>query len=209
MAQTKKASKTVTPYVNCLDDMAKYQARSEELQKIVQADQKNRDDWFKLSPQQQLAMAITDRERRQRVGAIFGEGCFKSSKDYAAAALIFQHGDQPDHYFQTFLWSKRAYELGDKTQKRMMALGIYRYLVKSGYKQLFGGNASKDIGGKCYCLDPVEPSFPESKRVEYMGTNLVQQLAWVKELNKGTDCPAIECKAERIPSPAGIVPGFW
>ena len=53
--------------------------------------------------------------RRKRVGEIFGEGCFKTAKDYSAASLIFQHGDTPDHYYQA-LWANRAVELGDISQ---------------------------------------------------------------------------------------------
>src|SRR5438477_426759 len=81
------------PFVPCRDDAAKYRARSEELQRIVAADQADRPD-NTLKPGAQTS----DRERRERVGSIFGEGCFKEAKDFAAAALVFQHGDQPDHF---------------------------------------------------------------------------------------------------------------
>lgn len=96
------------PYVSCQDDVAKYALRSEELQQLVNADQADRpDNALKHNAQ------LRDRERRERVGAIFGEGCFKEARDFAAAALIFQHGDRPDHVFQAYVWAKRSVELGD------------------------------------------------------------------------------------------------
>ena len=59
---------------------------------------------------------------------------FKLAHDYSAAALVNQHGDVPDHFFQTFIWSKRAVELGDLTQKHTTALGLNRHLVNIGPK---------------------------------------------------------------------------
>ena len=73
---------------------------------------------------------------------ILGEGCFKSAEDYAAASLIYQHGDSPDHFFQAFIWALRAVQLGDFQQKSLVAMTVDRYLISSGKKQLFGTQAS-------------------------------------------------------------------
>ena len=183
-----------------------YKSRSQELQDIVKADQDDRKT-MPLPPE----VIIRDQKRRMRVGEIFGEGCIKSAADFSASALVYQHGNVPEHFYQTFLWSKRAVELGDTSQKRMMGLGIDRYLVNIGQKQLFASQAYK-LGeqGACWCLQPVENSFPDVKRIEYTGRSLNDSFKWVDELNKGSSCaPATECKTSLKPTPEGSIPGFW
>ena len=150
-------------------------------------------------------------KRRQRVGEIFGEGCFKTPSDYAAAALVYQHGDQPDHYFQTYIWSKRAVELGDVSQKRMMALGVDRFLVNTGKRQLFASQASRPFDSKCWCLQPVESTFTDEKRKEFNAKSVKEALQWIDSMNAGTGCPAAsECiNSNLAPTPPGSVPGIW
>ncbi len=192
-------------YVPCDQDKAKQTARSRELQRIVAADQSDR----KVIPMP-AEVFLRDRQRRERVGQIFGEGCFTTAADYAAAALVYQHGDRPDHFLQTFHWAKRSFELGDANQKRLMALGLDRYLVNVGHKQLFASQANKVVKEMCWCLEPLESTFPEAMRKDYMSTSLAEQLAWIDGLNKGTACPpAKECAHDLKPTPRGTVPGFW
>lgn len=194
------------PFISCDQDPSRQKSRSKELQEIVDEDQKDRTppiDWSKVQPRDEL--------HRKRVGEIFGEGCFKTAEDYAAAALVYQHGNIPDHFFQTFLWAKRAVELGDSKQKWLMAAGIDRYLTKSGYKQLFATQASKDGSNPCWCMEEIESSFPEKLRIEYGKKSLKEALQWVDSLNEeNPSCkPTPFCQKNLKNSPAGSVPGFW
>lgn len=192
-------------YISCIDDAEKYALRSAELQNIVNADQADRAGGV-LTPE----AVFCDRTRRMRVGEIFGEGCFKSAQDFAAAALVYQHGDRPEHYFQTFIWSKRAFELGDTRSKRMMALAIDRYLISLGNKQLFGSQAQKPNSESCWCLQKVEASFPEQIRIEFLGVGLPEQYKWVDSLNSNGSCPTENmCNIVLKDTPKGTVPGFW
>lgn len=181
--------------------------RSKELQDIVIADQADRSpedpsqmDWSLIGPR--------DEVRRKRVGEIYGEGCINSAADYAAAALVYQHGIIPDHFFQTFLWAKRAVELGDASQSRLMEMGIDRFLVHSGKRQLFGtqlGKPSLDPKA-CWCIEELETSFPELRRKE----SRAKTEAYLNRLNAGNDCdPSLMCEKPLEPSPPGTVPGFW
>lgn len=182
--------------------------RSKELQDIVNADQADRTqedpsqiDWSVIGPR--------DEARRKRVGEIYGEGCINSAADYAAAALVYQHGIIPDHYFQTFLWAKRAVELGDASQSRLMEMGIDRYLVQSGKRQLFGtqlGKPSLDPKA-CWCMEELEVSFPELRRKR----SRANAEAYLNRLNAGNNscAPSLMCEKPLKPSPAGTVPGFW
>jgi len=194
-------------YVPCRDDSKKYSARSQELQKIVAADQADRPNNI-LKPGAQLR----DRERRKKIGSIFGEGCFKEAKDFTAAALVFQHGDEPEHFMQAFLWAKRAVELGDDSQKSLMAWGIDRYLINLGRKQLFGSQFLKQNAldpKACWCLNQTEASFPDALRLKYIGHDYQHQLEALKTLNAGLSCPLAECTDSLESSPAGTIPGFW
>ena len=196
----------------CQTDPTRQQARSKELSEIVNADQNDRENFFQKSPEELQEMALRDVERRKRVGEIFGEGCFLKSNDFASAALVYQHGDVPEHYLQAYVWAKRAVELGEGNQKSLMGLAIDRYLVNTGHKQLFASQANKvDIKNpnSCWCLQQIEPSFPDDLRKAVTNKTFKEAFDWLAELNKGTSCPNIECSQELKPSPKGIIPGFW
>lgn len=195
----------------CVDDKPRLEARSKELSSIVQADQDERKDWNQKSFKEMMIATNRDSLRRQRIGEIFGEGCFSTASDFSAAALVYQHGCVPEHFFQTYIWAKRAVELGDVKQKRLMALGLDRYLVNTGHKQLFGSQATKpDLNpGTCWCIQQVEKTFPDNLKKEYADKNLAETFTWLKELNAGNNCPIKECDVQLKSSPKGSIPGFW
>src|SRR5437016_5319783 len=93
---SKKAS-SQSIIANCISDSNLQKARSKELAELVFADQKARENVFfdKMTKDEMKNFAIKDLERRKRVGEIMGEGCINTAKDYAAASLIYQHGDVP------------------------------------------------------------------------------------------------------------------
>ena len=198
-------------FVSCSTDLSMQTARSLELKTLVDADQKAREGWENMSEDEAVKLFQEDKTRRKRVGEIFGEGCFKTAQDYASAALIYQHGDVPDHYYQAFIWANQAVRLGDVTQKHLAALAIDRYLVSIGKKQLFGSQASYGLAvpNKCYCIEPVENTFPDAIRLDYLGKTLSEQYSWIELLNQKQHCQTTECQKTLEPSPVGTVPGFW
>ena len=182
-------------------------ARSRELIEIAKTDQADRNgpadkiDWVNVNPR--------DLQRRIRVATIFAEGCFSTASDYAAAATVYQHGKTADHYYQTFIWANRAVDLGDKSQKWWAAAAIDRYLVATGHRQLFGTQMSRSEN-EPWCLQQVEPSFPEKKRIEYVKysvtdqvRNTLQGIGANQPTDNVKDCGAL------LPTPRGSVPGFW
>ena len=185
-------------------------SRSNELIDLVGADQTERANFLNMSEEERLKLFENDRIRRKRVGEILGEGCFKTAEDYAAASLIYQHGDVPDHFYQAFVWANRAVQLGDLEQKQLVAMTIDRYLVSIGRRQLFASQAyASDATGGCYCLEQVETSFPDSIREAFSRPSLVENYDWLATLNQGKNCPNSDCTKELQPSPKGTVPGFW
>lgn len=201
--------------IPCLDNPKLQIERAKELQTILEADQNDERKAMAEHPEAPLVqknleeMAKRDLSRRKRVAEIFAEGCLKTARDYAAASLVFQHGNVPDHYLQAFLWARRAVDLGDASQKAMVAMTIDRYLVNLGHKQLFATQFGKAVGESCLCMEPVEESFPDSQRLKYQKNSLAEQLAWLKKKNEGAKCPSSYCRREFKGSPSGTVPGFW
>ena len=159
-------------------------------------------DWSQVNPR--------DLQRRIQVAAFFAEGCFKTASDYASAAMVYQHGTTADHYYQAFLWANDAVKLGDQSQLWLTAAGLDRHLVKIGQKQLFGTQFSKDASGK-WCLQPVESSFPESRRIESVKLDLKSEIANFLKGIAATQSPeqTKECSPALQASPRGTVPGFW
>lgn len=186
-------------------------ARSAELQKLRDEDQSDRAgsidsiDWSVVGPR--------DKSRRRRVAEIAAEGCLDSARDYAAAALIYQHGDTSDDFLHAFMWFKKAVDLGDDSQKVMMAKGADRYLVSLGYKQLFATQALRPSmsPSDCWCLQAVAQGMTAEQRAKYAERTLEEAFAWVDTLNKQAPrCrPAKYCERGLKEAPKGTLPGVW
>lgn len=193
-------------YMSCRDNTVKYNLRSDELQQILKADQADR-----VEGKIEDDIRQRDRKRRMRVGAIFGEGCFREARDYRAAAVIFQHGDQPEHFFQTYIWAKNAVDLGDISAQVLMAEGIDRYLINTNRKQLFATQyfLPSMKADACWCLYETEASFPDELRLKYAQFSYQQSLERLMQLNKGHNCPVVECSQGLKNTPEGSIPGVW
>jgi hypothetical protein len=189
-------------------------ARSSELQKLYDDDQSDYRKDIAANPgapfdlKKMEKMGTGDLIRRKRVGEILAEGCFKTASDYRNAAMIYQHGNSPDHFFQAYVWSEKAVELGDTKEKQAVAQAVDRYLVSVGHKQLFGSQLYKDASATCYCLQPTEESFPNSTREQYLKP-ASYGLTFLNNYNGNKNCPKPTCDTKLLPSPQGTVTGFW
>jgi hypothetical protein len=186
-------------------------ARSGELQSLRDADQKDRDaDWSTLPEKTLDQISARDDQRRKRVAEIFAEGCIKTGGDYYNAALVFQHGTSPDHFFQTYIWASRAVALGKAEAGWLVVRGIDRYLMDSGYKQIYAtqGFSMPDDAHQCICVWPVETSATDDDRRKMSAKTLAEQLKWADGLNAGKSCkPAEICRIEAKPVPRGSLAG--
>jgi hypothetical protein len=195
-AQAAPAATAVSSVYDC-------QGSSQEIKAIRDADQLDRSQPMTLMDQK-------DKKRRERIAEIFADGCFKTADDYANAALVFQHGEVPDHFFQAYLWSARAVELGDDRAETLMAAALDRYLKNKGYKQIYATQANilPETHG-CWCLWPVEASSTDEDRRKLGRDPLADQMKWVDKLNSGNpSCgSAALCPVEAKPVPKGSLPG--
>jgi hypothetical protein len=181
---------------------------SAEIARLEDADQAARKAM--ITAEQWPHVAEADLRRRVRISELFAEGCLKSADDFGSAALIFQHGDVPEHFLQTMLFASRAVGLGDASQKQLVALAADRYLMNTKHKQLFASQLLRMNDNPCWCMPQVEPTFPDAQRVAYVGKTLEKQRQVVKSMNAATPaCTKVECDTPLQPTPKGTVPGLW
>lgn len=215
MLVTLGACAHVPPSIQPPCDGDHYMSRAGQLKDIYAADQKDREDFLHWTPTESFDVIRRDRDRRTKVAEIFAEGCFKSPDDYLYAATVFQHGEVPDHFFQAYVWAMKAFNLGKQEAGIMAGNAVDRYLMNLGYKQFFGGQAVSEepkagFDQVCFCLWPVEESFPDGERERLHFKTHDQLLAWVKEMNAGRPgCSSSVCKKEAKSVPHGLVPGLW
>jgi len=189
---------------DCLGNQQALRAASVEMERLLGEDQADRSGHLDGA-----AMWKADLRRRARVAELFAGGCLSRAGDFTNAALIFQHGVVPEHFFQAWVFARRAAELGDESARGLEALAIDRYLVRTGRRQLFGSQLVRDSPAACWCLADVQPDFPDELRAKYVGKRLAQQREHARRMNAGHDCPGITCPKRLSPTPRGTVPGLW
>lgn len=156
-----------------------------------------------------------DVENRKEVATLFAEGCFTTGRDYHNAALVFQHGDVPDHFYQTYIWANRAVELGDPQARWLIPRAIDRWSLNSGYKQLFATNLVTEsyfspvtvASQKTWCVWPNASLITDSQRRAFGLKTLAEQVARAKAMNPG---PSTGICAIQLPDPPrGLFAGVW
>jgi hypothetical protein len=202
------ASKNIVG-ASCRDDPEAYIEATKTLAQAYIADQKDRENSLDFTSEKMVLMSKRDEQRRKVIAELFARGCFKSAADYKNAAIIFQHGLVPENYYQSFIWAKTAARLGDTEAQHLVNLAIDRFLVQSGFKQLFATQAIKQNDNKCWCLYPVESSFSDTERKIKTGKYLSEQIEWLNTLNKKNTCAEWECSMKLKPVTKSEFPEFW
>jgi hypothetical protein len=157
----------------------------------------------------------SDLDNRKEVGSLFAEGCFTTGRDYHNAAVVFQHGEVPEHYYQTYVWANRAVQLGDSEARWLIPRAIDRYLMNSGYKQLYATNLINErfFGPVAegvtitWCVWPNVARIRDRQRRALGVSTLNQQITRAKGMNTG---PSTGLCSIQIPDPPrGLFPGIW
>lgn len=181
-------------------------AASEKIAELYEADQNARSggEW------------TDDVPRRVEVAEIYAKGCLQKPADFHRAALIFQHGNSPEHYYQAWFFAARALELGETKAKWIIPRAIDRYLMTTGHKQLFGTNTvtpfflGEDGGASYFCLWPVEEALSDEMRAEFDVPLLADKRAQVaKYLPPDLGFEKGECAVDTKSPPKGMFPGIW
>jgi hypothetical protein len=83
-------------------------------------------------------LSRTDAERREQVRKLLASGALHTGKDYAEAAVVFQHGDSPSDYLLAHTLAMVAVSKGDSTAIWIASATLDRFLQEIGQKQIFG-----------------------------------------------------------------------
>ncbi|PPA69539.1 hypothetical protein [Jeotgalibacillus proteolyticus] len=102
-----------------------------------------------------------DRKRRSRVKLIIDGGSATDGIDFIHAAIIYQHGESLEDFWQAYQLSLKAVELGFKP-KWLAAVALDRWLLKQG-KPLKYGNQVVEFGG-VYRIPKIEQETKDEVR---------------------------------------------
>lgn len=163
-------------------------AATRQMTEIVTADQAARSpgvggiDWD--------TVAREDRERRNQTLALLRAGRLGSGADLFAAALVFQHGDCPQHYELANRLSAAALARGDDRARWLYAATYDRWQRALGRPQKYG-TQYVSMGVPCaFRLEPVDPATTDAQRAEYDVPSLAEALARADQIN-------VECEQRR------------
>jgi hypothetical protein len=79
-----------------------------------------------------------DEDRRKQVRVMLNAGEVRTATDYFHAALVFQHGAEPEDYLLAHILAVNSVILGDRDARWLAAATLDRYLNRTGKPQVFG-----------------------------------------------------------------------
>ena len=113
---------------------------SSEIHQLFLADQEERKSWGSrtFTDEEVKQAEERDAKRRERARQIYLSGGLKTGRDYFDAALLFQHGEQPDDYLLAHVLATVGIVKGDADSRWMAAATLDRFLQSLKQKQIFG-----------------------------------------------------------------------
>jgi len=154
-----------------------------ELAAIYADDQKDREDWLNLTPDRWKGVMERDRKRRARVREILDQGLLGDRVDYFHAAMVLQHGEQPEDFLMAHVLATIAGFRGLENGKWLSAATLDRFLHKIDRPQLFGTDYQSKESGP-WTQEPYDRSVPDSVRAEYNAHSSQEQADHLEELNR-------------------------
>jgi hypothetical protein len=149
---------------------------NKELAALFQADQADRTG--EIDPQ----LLERDRVRRQRVKELVAAGSLEDGADFFHAAMIYQHGEELEDYWQAHTLAKKAAEWGHQSGRWLAAAAYDRWLMHQGQPQKYGTQYRVGAGG--WQLYQVDPATTDEERAEWNVPPLVRALERAEEMNR-------------------------
>lgn len=151
-----------------------------ELIEIYKKDQSERStaeiDWFLLHKNDSL--------RRLRVQVLLDSGKVMTGKDFARAAMVFQHGKDSLDYGKAVALMETAIEKDSSINKWLYAAATDRYLLSKGEPQIYGTQYLK-MGDGPWELEELDTTkITDAQRRAFGVATLEEQRLKVIEMNK-------------------------
>jgi len=159
------------------------EANNPELQKICDADQEDR----KPATMDWEAVSLRDEKRLARVKEIFTSGEVNTTQDLFNAALVLQHGTEPDDYLLSHELSVAALALSAKNHQAawLAAASEDRFLMNLKRPQRFGTQFRSEGLNKPMLLHEVAPVVTDQLRKWMSTPSLADAKKREAEYNKG------------------------
>ncbi|GEM_PF-615982 len=170
-----KATATSTTVPSMEEDL-------QELARLYQADQDVR---LKkpLDSDNIKTLIEQDRQRRVRVKEWVSAGALKTANDYFHAAMIMQHGEEPEDFMLAHELATVAGFKGNKTGRWLSAASWDRLLQRLGRGQRFGTQSCRTVD-KPWTMEPLDTGLPDSVRREYDVPTLEESRRRLEERNR-------------------------
>lgn len=140
---------------------------SDELRQLYRADQAERAaDWSQLSQEELHAIAARDELRRQRVLDLVRGDQLKAPADRYHAAMVLQHGGDPDDYLLAHVLAAAAAFDGHHEARWLAAAALDRYLHAIDRAQWFD-TQYRQGAGKPWTMEPRADRLPDGLRQVY------------------------------------------
>lgn len=137
---------------------------NEELRRLYEADQADRQRWVSGPPEgdEEARVIDRDRARRRRTAELVEAGALAEAADYFHATMLFQHGETPADYERARALAERAAALGHPTGRWLAAAAHDRWLTHQGQPQKYGTQYTLQEGQ--WVLAPVDPATTDAER---------------------------------------------
>jgi hypothetical protein len=156
---------------------------SEELAKLYDADQADRTpkegaaiDWAVVGPR--------DRQREDRVKALYQAGEIHTGKDYHRAAMILQHAREPEDYLLAHELCVVAVAKGERAARWLAAAAEDRFLMSIKRPQRFGTQFRSTGPDSPVRLYEVGPGVTDALRREMNVPTLAEARQREAQLNE-------------------------
>ena len=153
-----------------------------ELQALYKQDQADREDFARLDQAQRQYMLQRDRARRQRVEELVASNPLLDAEDYFHAAMIFQHGETPEHFLKAHTLAYKGAKQGHPACFCLMAAAYDRVLMSQGHAQKYGTQYIIQHGR--WVLYAVDPTTTDAQRAQWNVPPLAQSLQRAEEMNQ-------------------------
>jgi hypothetical protein len=154
------------------------------VQRIVDADQAARTnvDFSKMSDRESRSVWAADRRRREELLVLLQGGKVNKPQSLASAALVFQHGNCPDHFLLANQLAKYAMNAGEESAGELFAATQDRWLMSQNKPQKFGTQYMHVNGN--WILHEVDPNTTDDERRKYNVPTLAEAQAKADEMNR-------------------------